>query len=107
MFAGISKNLVDLLSKDSSENNVENMAKTIAKKLVNGQCPHFETSDVILIIGAPFSGKSVFSKSLWILCKREVKECKLLDSDNDKGILNKVNSWAANIGGMGNNQKEW
>ena len=101
MFAGISKNLVDLLSKDSNENNVENMAKTIAKKLVNGQCPHFETSDVILIIGAPFSGKSVFSKKLVDLMQKreEVKECKLLDSDNDKGILNKVNSWAANIGG--------
>ena len=73
MFAGISKNLVDLLSKDSNENNVENMAKTIAKKLVNGQCPHFETSDVILIIGAPFSGKSVFSKKLVDLMQKERK----------------------------------
>ena len=95
--AGATKNLVDLLNKNSTEENIESAAKVIAKSFVNGKCPHFETSDVFLIIGSRFSGKTVFSKKLteFLKNREDVKDCSNLGSDDFKGVIGRVNSWGA------------
>ncbi len=96
--SGISKNVVELLSKNAPEKSLEHMAKTLSKMFVNGKCPHFESSDVILITGPVSSGKSVFSKKLitYLKNKEEIKDCTNLNPDNPRGLVKKINSWASN-----------
>ena len=94
--AGITKNVVDLLSKDSPKENIEAIAKKLAKLFVHGKCPHFENSDVFLIVGSPFSGKSVFAKKLmrFLKNKEEVKDCTNLEGNTLREIVSQVTSWA-------------
>ena len=94
--AGITKNVVDLLSKDSPEDNIEEIAKKLSKLFVHGKCPHFENSDVFLIVGSPFSGKSVFAKKLmrFLKNKEEVKDCTNLEGNTLREIVSQVTSWA-------------
>ena len=55
--AGVTKNVCDLLNKNTDEKNVEQFAKTLSKTFVHGKCPNFENSQIFLIIGSPSSGK--------------------------------------------------
>ena len=95
--SGVSKNVVELLNENAPEKSLETMAKALSKMFVNGKCPNFEASDLFLIIGSTFSGKSVFSRKLSKLMesKEEVKECKTIECENSKAIAAKINTWAS------------
>ena len=95
--SGVSKNVVELLNENVPEKSLENMAKSLSKMFVNGKCPNFEASDLFLIIGSTFSGKSVFSRKLSTLMesKEEIKECKTIECENSKAMVAKINTWAA------------
>jgi len=94
--AGITKSIIDLSSKDSPRDSIEEIAKKLAKLFVHGKCPHFENSDVFLIVGSPFSGKSVFAKKLmrFLKNKEEVKDCTNLEGNTLREIVSQVTSWA-------------
>ena len=95
--SGVSKNVVALLNENAPEKSLETMAKSLSKMFVNGKCPNFEASDLFLIIGSTYSGKSVFSRKLSKLLesKEEIKECKNIECENSKAIAAKINTWAS------------
>ena len=97
--AGINKNVIDLLGINASDDNIEEIAKKLAKLFVHGKCPHFENSDVFLIVGSPFSGKTVLAKKLMRFLKNreEVKDCTNLEGNTLKEIVSHVTSWATKI----------
>lgn len=96
-FSGVSKNIVELLDKNSSEKNLKHMAKLLSKMFVSGKCPNFEASDLFLVVGPRLSGKSIFSKKLMALMesKEEIKDCKSIDCENLKAAVTKISSWAS------------
>ena len=95
--SGVSKNVVELLNENAPEKSLETMAKSLSKMFVNGKCPNFEASDLFLIIGSTYSGKSVFSRKLSKLMesKEEIKDCKTIECENSKAIAAKINTWAS------------
>ena len=95
--SGVTKNIVELLNESAPEKNLEDMAKVLSKMFVNGKCPNFEASDLFLVIGPAFSGKSVFSKKLIKLMESQekIKECKSIECENYKTMVTNINSWAS------------
>jgi flagellar biosynthesis GTPase FlhF len=96
-FSGVSKNVIELLNKNTSEKSLEQMAKSLSKMFVSGKCPNFEASDLFLIVGPRLSGKSVFAKKLMALIesKEEIKDCSDIDCENLKSAVAKISSWAS------------
>ena len=95
--AGVTKNVCDLLNKNTDEKNVEQFAKTLSKTFVHGKCPNFENSQIFLIIGSPSSGKSVFLKKLMTLMNtnEEISDCVNIKCHDQKLIADKICSWAS------------
>ncbi len=95
--SGVSKNVIELLIENSPEKNLENISKALSKMFVNGKCPHFESSNVFLIAGLAYSGKSVFTKKLiaFLKNKEEIEDCKNLEAGNPRELIKKINSWAS------------
>ena len=95
--AGVTKNVCDLLNKNTDEENVEQFAKTLSKTFVHGKCPNFENSQIFLIIGSPSSGKSVFLKKLMTLMNtnEEISDCVNIKCHDQKLIADKICSWAS------------
>ena len=95
--AGVTKNVCDLLNKNTDEKNVEQFAKTLSKTFVHGKCPNFENSQIFLIIGSPSSGKSVFLKKFMTLMNtnEEISDCVNIKCHDQKLIADKICSWAS------------